>query len=258
MLKKYWWLFLLILLALVFGLLFYQQSDPEPIICVEPLLPENGIEIPYDSGIMTFSFTPMEGAELFHLNIMTPSGNLVTFELEEPGADRIITTFTMPGENPWYVEAINDEGEIICMSKRFTFTFLPEPEPVPEVQDEEPEPTPTFTPTPEPILSKDEVCTQPLTPEDGAELPYIGKVIFSWTEIEDATKYILTITMPSGNIVTFESDKTEIVRYLEAFEQGGEYEWSITALNAKGEEICESAIFTFTKEIKPQGNNHWC
>ena len=112
--------------------------------------------------------------------------------------------------------------------------------------------TPTATPTftPEPL-----VCFEPLTPEDGAELPYIGKVIFSWTEIPDATKYILEITMPSGNIVSFENDKTEIARYLEAFEQGGEYQWSITALNAADEEFCESATFIFTKETKPQGNS---
>ena len=116
--------------------------------------------------------------------------------------------------------------------------------------------TPTATPTftPEPLI-----CSQPLTPEDGAELPYIGKAIFSWTEIEDAKEYILEITMPSGNIVTFESDKTEIARYMEAFEQGGEYQWSIISQNAAGEDICESNIFTFTKpqlpENKSQGND---
>ncbi|MBT7326688.1 MAG: hypothetical protein HN855_16180 [Anaerolineae bacterium] len=65
---------------------------------------------------------------------------------------------------------------------------------MPEIE-EEPEPIPTFTPTPEPLI-----CVQPLTPEDGAELPYIGKVIFSWTEMGDITDYILEITMPSGDL----------------------------------------------------------
>ena len=80
-------------------------------------------------------------------------------------------------------------------------------------------------------------------------------MIFSWTEIEDAEEYILEITLPSGNIVTFESNKTEIARYMEAFEQGGEYQWSIISLNAAGEDICESIIFTFTKPQKPENKS---
>ena len=206
MLKKYRWLVLLILLAILFGVAFCKEeaSEPIPIICTEPLLPVDGAEIPYKSGIMTFSFTPMEGAELYHLNILSPSGKLVTFELEGPGADRIISTFTIPGENPWYVEALNNDREIICTSDTFTFFAVQEPEPAPEVVDEEPEPTPTFTPTPTPLI-----CSQPLTPANKAELPYIGKVIFSWTALDDVTQYILNITMPSGNIVTFEGEKTE-------------------------------------------------
>jgi hypothetical protein len=108
--------------------------------------------------------------------------------------------------------------------------------------------TPTATPTftPEPLI-----CSQLLTPEDGAELPYEGKVIFSWSGLDNATKYILEITMPSGNIVSFESDKTEIARFMEAFEQGGEYQWTSTALNAAGEGICKSVIFTFIKPLLP-------
>ncbi|MCP4138883.1 MAG: hypothetical protein GY755_01075 [Chloroflexi bacterium] len=254
MLKKYWWLLLLIIiLAVIFGLSFCQQEDLAPLICTEPLMPEDGAEISYGAHLMSFAFTEMEGIALYHLNIQTPSGHLVTFELDGTQVERIISTFTEPGENIWYVEAINDDREIVCTSDSFTFFTMQEPEPVPEVKEEEPEPTPTFTP--EPILSEDEGCSQLLTPEDGAELPYIGKVIFSWTKLEDATKYILTITMPSGNIVTFESDKTEIARYMEAFEQGGEYQWSIIVLNAAGEEICESTLFSLTKPQLPENKS---
>ena len=245
MLKKYWWLILIIILAIILGLSFCQQDDPAPLVCTEPLLPEDGAEIPYGADLMTFAFTEIEGIALYHLNIQTPSGHLITFELDDTQVERIISTFTEPGENTWYVEALNDDREIICTSDSFTFFTVQEPKPVPEIE-EEPEPIPTFTPTPEPLI-----CVQPLTPEDGAELPNIGKVIFSWTEMDDATEYILEITMPSGNIVSFESDKAEIARYMEAFEQGGEYQWSITSMNTDGEEICESVVLAFTKPLLP-------
>ena len=249
MLKKYWWLILIIILAIIFSLSFCQQDDPAPLVCTEPLMPEDGAEIAYGADLMTFAFTEMEGIALYHLNIQTPSGHLITFELDDTQVERIISTFTEPGENTWYVEALNDDREIICTSDSFTFFTVQEPEPVPEIE-EEPEPTPTFTPTPEPLI-----CAQPLTPEDGAELPYEGKVIFSWSEMEGSTEYILEIRLPSGNIVSFESDTTEIARYTEAFEQGGEYQWIVTALNATGEEFCESTIFTFTKPQLPENKS---
>ena len=119
-----------------------------------------------------------------------------------------------------------------------------------------PLPTETLTPTltfiPTPILSEAEGCAQPLTPENETDFPTAEKVIFSWTEMPNAASYILNITMPSKDIVTFESEETEITRYIEAFTQGGEYKWNVTTLNATGEEICSSDFFVFTKPETPQ------
>ena len=103
-----------------------------------------------------------------------------------------------------------------------------------------PSATPTFTPTPL-------VCSQPLTPENGTEFGTSAKVTFSWTAMDTAASYILNITMPSGDVVPFEGEVTEIIRYIEAFTQGGEYKWNVTTLDMGGSQICISASFTFTK-----------
>ncbi|MBT3338716.1 MAG: hypothetical protein HN855_10630 [Anaerolineae bacterium] len=247
MFKKYWWLILIIVPVIVFGLPILQQGGVAPLVCTQPLIPEDGAKTPYGADLlMTFSFTPMEGVELYHLNVLTPSGNLVTFELEDTQAQRVISSFTEPGDIIWNVEALNDKGEIVCTSDSFSFTVIEKEALVPEIIVEETEETLIITPTPG-IFG----CAQPLTPENGAELPKIGKEIFSWAAVEDATRYLLTITVPSGNTITFEGNRTEIGRYMEAFEQGGEYQWAVTALNAASGEICESTVFTFSKLASP-------
>ncbi len=88
-------------------------------------------------------------------------------------------------------------------------------------------------------------ATPTLAPENETDFPTAAKVIFLWTAMDDAATYLLNITLPFGNITTFESETTEITRYIEAFTQGGEYQWNVTALNAAGEEVCSSDFFTF-------------
>lgn len=136
-----------------------------------------------------------------------------------------------------------------------TATFTPKPaqaDVVPEVEDLEP--TETFTP--EPAVSDNEEileCTELLTPEDGAELGASGAVTFSWEPVDGAVLYQLYILFPSEVDLTFELAETSITRYTEAFSmhpayhQGGVHQWNVTALNAKGEIICSSDFFTFTK-----------
>ena len=128
---------------------------------------------------------------------------------------------------------------------------------VPDIEEEKPAPvpTPTFTPEPEPqeeIVEEKPSCVELLTPENEIEFGETAKVIFSWTAMDNTASYILNITLPFGNITTFESEETEITRYIEAFTQGGEYQWNVTALNAAGEEICSSDFFSFTKPETPQ------
>jgi hypothetical protein len=109
--------------------------------------------------------------------------------------------------------------------------------------EESPEPaeTPTETPTKAPS------CLQLLSPEDGATLGAIGKVIFSWESMDGAEKYEIEFSLPTGQPVTFEAIETNHTRYLESFPISGDFTWKVTALNAKGDVICVSESFTFTK-----------
>ena len=132
--------------------------------------------------------------------------------------------------------------------------------PTPDLnENEEPTPTasPTATSTPTPTATPTNtptppVCVELLTPEDGIEVPAVGKVTFSWTPLDGASRYLLNIILPSGNIVTFETDGTTRDRYMEAFTRNGGYQWNMTALAADGSQICSSDFFTFTKPAMPE------
>ncbi len=146
-----------------------------------------------------------------------------------------------------------------------TKTFTPEPEPAqadtaPEAQEPTPEPTATFTPTPIP-------CVELLTPLDLADLPPAGKVVFSWETHPEADSYSLNFIFPDGLTLNFTTDETTMNRYMDgfsmhpAYNQSGEHQWNVTALNAAGEALCQSDFLTFTKAISeiapesaPQGD----
>jgi len=99
---------------------------------------------------------------------------------------------------------------------------------------------PTETPTETPLA-----CITLLSPVNGAEIPTVGKVTFSWTPMDEVEKYVLNITLPSGEIVSFETDQTFRDRYMEAFVAGGEYQWQVIAQDTNGNEICISKVVTF-------------
>ena len=101
---------------------------------------------------------------------------------------------------------------------------------------------PTEIPTETPIA-----CVTLLTPDNGVEIPPVGKVTFSWTALDEAGKYILNIILPTGNIVPFETDQTVYDRYMEAFTFGGEYQWQVVAQGIDGSVICVSEIAKFNK-----------
>ena len=144
-------------------------------------------------------------------------------------------------------------------------TETPTPEPAaepaqveiaPEVEEVAPEPTATFTPEPEVVVVEEkQVCLDLLTPLDKADLPADGKVVFSWTANEEAESYSLNFIFPDGLTLNFTTDETSKNRYMDgfsmhpAYSQSGEHQWNVTALNAAGEEICQSDFFTFTKPV---------
>jgi len=112
--------------------------------------------------------------------------------------------------------------------------------------------TPTETPTP---TATPFVCAKLISPENGLELPAVGKVTFAWESIAGAVSYLLNFTLPTGDIVTFETDETNKDRYMEAFGMSGEFEWNVAALNVNKNEVCISETALFTKPAKTNNSN---
>jgi len=97
-------------------------------------------------------------------------------------------------------------------------------------------------------------CLTLLTPLDGAEIPAIGKITFSWSPLNEATFYALNIMLPSGEIVSFETEQTFRDQYMEVFSAGGAYQWRVIAQDRKRKEICSSELATFNKPASKQPN----
>ena len=87
-----------------------------PIACVTLLTPVNGVEIP-PIGKVTFSWTPMDEAGNYVLNIILPSGEVVPFETDQTFRDRYMEAFTAGGEYQWQVIAQGMNGGEICVSE---------------------------------------------------------------------------------------------------------------------------------------------
>jgi len=113
-------------------------------------------------------------------------------------------------------------------------------------------PTETQTPTPTEIP-----CFRLLSPENGAKLPASGKITFSWEAMQGATRYQIQFTLPSKQIVSFDTENTNNTRYIESFIAGGIYTWQVIAFGNKGEIICSAEPFTFEKSAytPPQNND---
>lgn len=108
------------------------------------------------------------------------------------------------------------------------------------------EPTATESPTQMPSTTPPS-CVTLLNPPNGAEIPAIGKVTFSWNPMHEAVFYVLNIVLPSGVIVSFETKLTFRGQYMEAFSAGGQYQWKVIAQDRKRNEICSSELATFSK-----------
>ncbi|MBT3338722.1 MAG: hypothetical protein HN855_10660 [Anaerolineae bacterium] len=104
-------------------------------------------------------------------------------------------------------------------------------------------------------MKKSQVVSNYSPPLDKADLPAEGKVVFSWTAHDSAESYLLNFIFPDGLTLEFTSDETTKNRYMDgfsmhpAYSQSGEHQWNVTALNAAGEELCQSDFFTFTKGV---------
>ena len=91
-----------------------------PIACVTLLAPVNGVEIP-PVGKVTFSWTSLDEAGKYVLNIILPTGDIVLFETDQTVYDRYMESFTFGGEYKWQVVAQGTDGSEICVSEIATF-----------------------------------------------------------------------------------------------------------------------------------------
>jgi hypothetical protein len=105
----------------------------------------------------------------------------------------------------------------------------------------------TAAPTQTPVS-----CVTLLTPLNDTELPAMGKITFSWSPVNEATFYVLSVMPASGGAVTFETQQTFREQYVEVFWAAGNYQWSVVAQDRKRNEICSSALATFSKPASPQ------
>ena len=103
-------------------------------------------------------------------------------------------------------------------------------------------PAPTQKPTATPLT-----CSHLLTPENGAQLKGGGRVTFSWEPMPEAAAYWLEITLPTGQVVTFDAPRASRDQYLEAFGLDGVYYWQVSVLGRGGGLLCTTAPFTFDK-----------
>ena len=87
-----------------------------PIACVTLLSPVNGVEIP-PVGKVTFSWTALNEAGKYVLNIILPTGDIVPFETDQTIYDRYMEAFTFGGEYQWQVIAQDENGSEICVSE---------------------------------------------------------------------------------------------------------------------------------------------
>ena len=134
----------------------------------------------------------------------------------------------------------------------------------PAETEDEPEVVETEEPTEEIA-----VCVELLAPLNGADFAGNTRVTFSWSAHPDAKSYLLTFVFPDDLELTFTTNETTLNRYMDgfsmhpAYNQSGEHQWNVSALNAAGEELCQSDFFTFTKALSdvapdtaPQGDGN--
>ena len=104
-------------------------------------------------------------------------------------------------------------------------------------------PTATESPTHVPGTTTPS-CVTLLTPLDGAQLPALGRITFSWDPRPEALSYALNIVMPSGQTVSFETQETSREQYIDVFSAAGQYQWKVIAQDRKRQEICSSEFAT--------------
>jgi len=124
--------------------------------------------------------------------------------------------------------------------------------PLPPLDTDTPAAPPTDTATPVPE------CLSLLSPANGAFLPTMEKQTFRWEPWEKAKYYVLEFTPPDWHRKqTYTVEETSLYRYMNTLPWGGDYTWTVTALNGKGNVICTSQPLKFTKQAFVPTKTPW-
>jgi len=97
-----------------------EEQTEIPIACVTLLTPVNGVEIP-PVGKVTFSWSPLDEAGKYVLNIILPSGDIVPFETDQTLHNQYMEAFLAGGDYQWQVVAQSKDGSEICVSEVANF-----------------------------------------------------------------------------------------------------------------------------------------
>jgi hypothetical protein len=89
------------------------------------------------------------------------------------------------------------------------------------------------------------------TPLDGAELPKLGRVSFTWEPFPGAANYLLEITIPSGTVVPFKTGNTEFTLYIESLPWAGGFSWQVRVYDENGVELAVALPWLFSKPKSP-------
>lgn len=166
----------------------------------------------------------------------------------------VLFTSCSPNMPVQEIEVTSDVPTKISLTEASLTEMPVTPEPV--IRD-----VPTLTKIPTQVPSRTPLaCMSLLTPLDGAEIPAVGRITFSWNPMHGASYYVLNIILPSGVTISFETKETSRNQYMEAFSPGGNYQWNVTAIGPerKPTEICSSELAAFSKTASappPQNNN---
>lgn len=171
--------------------------------------------------------------------------------------DPVTGNWTAPNVEPMTPEEFqewldeNPEAKELFEQAVATLTALVPPTETPTLTSV---PSLTASPTLETVVPEgpaSSACFQIIQPKSGASFPKAAPVSFEWENQPGAQRYIMTFINESGWRAVIETTNTQAPLYIEIFPNGGEYNWSVAAIDASGNEICSTGSASFSK---PQGD----
>lgn len=113
-------------------------------------------------------------------------------------------------------------------------------------------PTSTEKPTPSPTLTSLS-CFHLIYPGNGTTISGASTIQFRWDAQPGAQLYILTVIHPDMSRSDIRTKNTKVSVSLKKASKTARYTWYVNAFGFNGNQICNSAAFSFTKK---RGTSH--